>query len=268
MDYPKISIITPSYNQGRFIEEAILSVKNQGYPNFEHIIIDGGSTDETLDVLKRYPHLIWVSEPDRGQSDALNKGFKMATGEIIGWLNSDDYFLDEAFEKVITFFQQHPDADMIYGNYYFVDEHRNILKAMRILDFDLNLTLYYGCYMPTSGSFFHRRVFQEGDYLDVDFHYIMDGEFLVRLGLKGRKLQHIPEFLSCFRWHGDNKSIRYKRLPTQERMKARRKQLEEGIRLRRRYGRKFTSNVDLNEKIYKILWRYYRIVFIVKKLLP
>src|ERR1700755_1492305 len=93
----KISIITPSYNQGRFIEDAILSVLSQGYPDFEHIVIDNCSTDNTLDVLKKYPHVKWVSEPDRGQSNALNKGFGLSTGDVLGWLNCDDFYLPGAF---------------------------------------------------------------------------------------------------------------------------------------------------------------------------
>ncbi len=98
--YPKISIVTPSYNSAEFIEDCIQSVLKQNYPNFEHIIIDGGSTDGTVEILKKYPHLKWISEPDEGQSDALNKGFKKAEGDIIGWLNSDDVYLPGTFNKV------------------------------------------------------------------------------------------------------------------------------------------------------------------------
>ena len=98
--WPKISILTPSYNQGKYIEQAIASVIDQRYPHFEHIIIDGGSEDNTLSLLKKYPHLKWISEKDRGQSDALNKALGMATGELVGWLNSDDYYAKETFERV------------------------------------------------------------------------------------------------------------------------------------------------------------------------
>ena len=98
--YPRISIVTPCLNMGAFIEDAIRSVQSQAYPNFEHIIVDACSSDNTLDVLKRYPHLRWVSEKDRGQSDGLNKGFRMATGNIVGWLNADEYYLPGAFHAV------------------------------------------------------------------------------------------------------------------------------------------------------------------------
>ena len=116
MEYPKISIVSPSYNQSDFIEEAILSVLHQNYPNFEHIIIDGGSTDRTVELLKKYPHLIWVSEPDEGQSDAINKGFKLATGDIIGWLNVDDYYLADTFQKVNRHLSD-SSTDAVYSNY-------------------------------------------------------------------------------------------------------------------------------------------------------
>ena len=112
-EYPLISIITPSFNQGKFIEQTILSVLNQHYPNFEHIIIDGGSTDGSIEILKKYPHLIWKSEKDRGQSEALNKGFEVAKGEIIGWLNSDDVYLDDTLFKV-TGYLKDKNIDGIY----------------------------------------------------------------------------------------------------------------------------------------------------------
>ena len=114
--YPTISVITPSYNSGKYIEDAVNSVLAQNYPNFEHIIVDGGSTDNTLQILEKYPHLKWVSEPDNGQSDAMNKGFGMSSGEIIVYLNADDYFEPDAFSNIVHTFEKNPDADMIVGN--------------------------------------------------------------------------------------------------------------------------------------------------------
>ncbi len=129
----KISIITPSYNQGNFIEDTIKSVIQQDYPNFEHIIIDGGSTDNTLDILKRYPHLRWISEKDSGQSEAINKGFKLATGDIIAWLNSDDYYERNIFSLVANYFQENSQCRILYGDMTFVDYSGN---AMFILTGD------------------------------------------------------------------------------------------------------------------------------------
>jgi glycosyltransferase involved in cell wall biosynthesis len=131
MEKLKISVITPSLNQGKYIEECILSVLNQGYDNFDHIIIDGGSTDNTLTVLRKYKHLIWVSEPDEGQSDAINKGFKMASGEIIGWLNADDRYLPGTFHSVAEYMSRWPDVDLIYGDYRWIDAEGRVIKLRK-----------------------------------------------------------------------------------------------------------------------------------------
>jgi len=112
---PRISVITPSFNQGRYIEQTILSVLRQGYPDFEHIVMDAGSTDGTVEILKKYPHLIWVSEPDGGQADALNKGFARASGEIVGWINSDDYYRENIFPAVAASFAD-PGTQWVIGN--------------------------------------------------------------------------------------------------------------------------------------------------------
>ena len=117
----KISIITPSLNMGRFLEQSIQGVLYQNYSNWEHIVIDGGSQDETLAILKKYPHLKWISEPDRGLSDALNKGIRMATGDIIGWCCADDYYLPGAFKVCIDSFQNDPTLMFLYGDYRRID---------------------------------------------------------------------------------------------------------------------------------------------------
>ncbi len=206
--YPKISIVMPSLNQGRFIEDAILSVLNQGYENFEHIVIDGASTDNTLKVLNKYPHLIWISEPDKGQSDALNKGFHTATGEIIAWLNADDYFLPGAFTTIANYAKQYPKFEVFLGSFYFVDRNGKYFKEMRSIPFFRSMAVYNFCY-PGSGAFFRRAVFEKGFFLNKDFHYIMDLEFYVRLNKVGVQFKAIPEFLSCFRLHEANQSMQF-----------------------------------------------------------
>jgi glycosyltransferase involved in cell wall biosynthesis len=136
---PKISIITPSFNQGRFIADAIESVANQDYQNKEHIIIDAQSTDETLDVLKsysHYKHLKWISEPDKGQSDALNKGFKLANGDIIGWLNADDFYHKKCFTSVVDFFNKNTSVDILYGDYHWIDDKGKLIQKRKEIDFD------------------------------------------------------------------------------------------------------------------------------------
>ena len=203
---PRISIVTPSYNHGQFIENAIQSVLNQNYPNFEHIIIDNCSTDCTLNVLRKYSHLTWISEPDRGQSDALNKGFRRATGDIIGWLNADDYYLPGAFQKVVAFWEGHPEADVVYGGCQYVDESGKFTRNYTPINFNRRILLYR-FYIPSTATFIKRAIFYEGNFIDINFHYIMDREFFTRLALHRKKFLHIRDILAAFRWHDDNKSL-------------------------------------------------------------
>jgi glycosyltransferase involved in cell wall biosynthesis len=207
MPLPKISIVTPSLNQGHFIEECIKSVVSQDYPDFEHIIIDGGSSDQTVEILKKYSHLIWISEPDNGQSDALNKGFRMAAGEIIGWLNADDKYLPGSFYKVARYMELHPEVDIVYGDYRFIDENGKITQVRKELDFDLFMLKYlHVLYIPSTATFFRIKIIEEKNFLREDFHYAMDYEFFLRLALKGYKFGHLQEILAEFRWHPSSKS--------------------------------------------------------------
>jgi glycosyltransferase involved in cell wall biosynthesis len=211
--YPKISIVTPSFNQGRYIEEALLSVKQQDYPAVEHIVLDGASTDGTVEILRRYSempgwgHLRWISEPDDGQSHALNKGFRMATGDIIGWLNSDDRYHPGCFRAVIDAFSEYPQADIIYGDYMWIDENDRILQLRREIAFNRFVLLYHRVlYIPTTSTFFRRRIFDERNLLDLGLQYAMDYEFFLRLTEKGYRFKHLPNLLADFRWHSQSKS--------------------------------------------------------------
>ena len=164
-----LSIITPSYNQGKFIEECLLSVKQQNYPALEHIVIDGGSTDGTLEILKQYSrqsgwgHLKWIWEPDRGQSDALNKGFRLATGDVIGWLNSDDIYLPGSFQAIANAFQERQSVDLIYGDYLMIDEAGKLLQTRREVSFSRFILrhTHVNFVQSSSSLFFLRRVVDE-----------------------------------------------------------------------------------------------------------
>ena len=204
---PRISIVTPSLNLAEFIEYAILSVLIQEYSNFEHIIIDGGSTDSTLSILKRYPHLQWVSEKDQGQSDALNKGFRRANGDIIGWLNADERYLTPCFHLIAEYFRRNPAIDVVYGNCRYIDEKGKVFKIIKALKYDIFLVKYLP-FMDifTCTCFFRRRIFEENNYLKLDYDYIMDREFFIRLAQKGYIFSHLNEYLGDFRYTGYNKT--------------------------------------------------------------
>ncbi|MBI4546951.1 MAG: glycosyltransferase [Ignavibacteriae bacterium] len=207
MTDPKISVVTPSFNQARFIEENIRSVLAQSYPNCEHIIIDGGSSDGTLEILKKYPHLTWISEPDRGQSHALNKGFRMATGEIIGWLNADDTYCENVFHVVANHFAK-PEIMVVCGDGFDIDEYgkrlrSRISRGISTKDF---IKYWWWKYEYTQPAiFFRKKVFDEIGFLDEGLHYAMDHDFFIRLSLKCT-FHHIPLPLANFRLYTTSKT--------------------------------------------------------------
>lgn len=222
---PTISIITPSLNQGRFIEEALLSVVKQEYDNYEHIVVDARSTDNTLELLETYSsrsgNLKWISEADQGQSDALNKGFRLATGDIIGWLNADDKYLSGCFHTVAEIFARNPEIDIVYGDFRFMDEYGRTIGLQKEIDFDLFILKYlHVLYIPSTATFFRRRIVDEGNFLRLDLHFAMDYEFFLRLALKGYRFHHVPEYLADFRWHPDSKSSRAAEVQRAEQEKA------------------------------------------------
>jgi glycosyltransferase involved in cell wall biosynthesis len=213
MSRPKISIITPSYNQSQFIEKTLRSVQQQGYRNLEHLVIDGASTDGSVQLLERlsalpgWGHLTFLSEPDDGQSAALNKGFRMATGDIVGWLNSDDLYRANCFDTVVRAFEQFPEADVIYGDATWIDECGKCLRIRREIDFSRFILAYHRVlYIPTTSTFFRRRVFDEGNFLDPQYHYAMDYDFFLRLAQAGYCFRHVPVLLADFRMHNASKS--------------------------------------------------------------
>ncbi|MDI6765253.1 MAG: glycosyltransferase family 2 protein [Bacteroidota bacterium] len=207
MYFPKISIVTPSFNQAQFIEANIQSVVSQKYSDVEHIIIDGGSTDGTLDVLKKYNHLHWISEPDRGQSHGLNKGFKMAAGEIIGWLNSDDTFCPNVFQLVASKFEDR-DVMVVYGDGFEVDENDKIIRPLYSLGASPEVLIRYWKWkyeFVQPAFFFRRNVFDEIGYLDERLYYAMDCDFFIRLG-KRYKLCHVEKPIANFRLYPESKT--------------------------------------------------------------
>jgi glycosyltransferase involved in cell wall biosynthesis len=211
--YPLISIVTPSLNQGGFIGEALKSVQLQNYGHCEHLVIDGLSTDGTVDLLRNLTanrerqNISWVSERDSGQSDALNKGFRQAKGDIIGWLNSDDRYRAGCFEHVVRAFEENPEVDIFYGDYLTIDELGKALQLRREIEFSEFILLYHRIlYIPTTATFFRRKIFDEGNWLDSNLHYAMDLEFFIRLAARGYRFKHIPQVLADFRMQPNSKT--------------------------------------------------------------
>jgi glycosyltransferase involved in cell wall biosynthesis len=209
--WPKISIVTPSFNQSKYLEETIRSVLLQGYPNLEYIIIDGGSTDGSVEIIKKYgPWLAyWVSEPDQGQSDAINKGWSKATGNILAYLNSDDTYFPSALAHVAALWVKHPGAAVFTGATAFVDE-QSAIKSITLPFFSghspVDLTLHKW-YLPQQSSFFNKSILDKvGRYLRKDLHFLMDKELMYRLAFAGTLVQS-NTLMATYRFHDESKSI-------------------------------------------------------------
>src|SRR3981081_3138601 len=220
---PLISIVTPSFNQARFIGDALESVRLQNNENCEHLVIDGMSTDGTVDLLRnqtataKRQTMYWISEKDTGQSEALNKGFRRAKGEIIGWLNSDDRYRIGSFDHIVQAFEENPKVDIFYGDYVMVDETGKVLKIRREIEFNAFILLYHRIlYIPTTATFFRRRIFEEGNGLDESLQYAMDLEFFIRLSGRGYRFRHIPQLLADFRMQPNSKTCSFPELQRAE----------------------------------------------------
>jgi glycosyltransferase involved in cell wall biosynthesis len=212
---PLVTVVTPSFNQGGFIRETIESVLSQNYASIEYLIIDGASTDNTLGVLKTYAdRLFWLSEPDQGQADAVNKGFRRAKGEIFGWLNSDDTYQPGAIRKVVEFFQTNPDISMVYGEGYNVDAQGKFIERHPTEEFDYQ-RLAETCFISQPTVFLRRHVFEEVGPLDTSLHYCLDYEYWMRVGKRFR-IGYMPEVIATTRFHGAAKTVAKRKEAQQE----------------------------------------------------
>ena len=220
----QFSIVTPNYNYGRFLKKALESVFAQteadGAPEIEHIVIDGGSTDDSVQILERWASFVrntaaakesrysfqFVSEPDKGQTDAINKGLRRARGDIVAWLNADEWYEPGALAKVASAFARKPKVDVVYGEIRFVKPDGSLIRIKRNHWFSGAVLLWYGCYVPSAGTFWRRRILEAGDYPDPSYKVTMDHEYWVRLWKHGWRFSFLPSCLASFTRHESNVS--------------------------------------------------------------
>lgn len=209
MTTPLVSIVTPSLNQARYLEETILSVLDQDYPHLEYLVVDGGSTDGSGEIIRRHADRLawWTSEPDTGQAAALNKGFERARGEILGWVSSDDTLLPGAVTRVVEELERDSEAALVYGEALFVDANGHELFPIEPRPFDL-AAMVGGCqnHVVQPGSLFRRAGLELAGPFAEDAHYLFDFEFVLRLALAGGKVKPIPDRLATYRVHSESKS--------------------------------------------------------------
>jgi len=291
----KFSIITPSYNQGRFLTDCVESVLSQldapkerrnvsadvndvpmpGAPlitstthphgrscitppcfTFEHIVTDAGSTDDTLEVLARYPHLQWTSEPDGGMSDGINKGFLKATGDWVMWLNCDDYLLPDALAKVAEFIGANPDADVVHGDCIYVNEDKNPIRRKYDTPVDEWDLLFVGCCIPSTSTFYKADIIRAGHLLNVDYRNCMDWEYYLRLIRLGFRYGYVPEALAGFRWHEDSTTQKHWQRMIDEGLKCQREHINE---------RKLPSCMQ-NASVLKVLRKAFQLRRVLKRI--
>ncbi len=202
----KISIITPSFNSGRYILETMKSIHTQSCKDFEHIVIDGLSSDDTLEIVGQFENVHLISEKDNGQSDAINKGFQKCTGDIIAWQNADDIYSPKAFETVVKFFQLNPAVDVVYGHYQLIDSESKWICNVYPIEWN-SWMFAHGRFCPMQPTvFWRRRVFESVGFLNEKLHYCMDVDFFSRMVNNGFVFKLIPEILGQFRVHSQSKT--------------------------------------------------------------
>jgi glycosyltransferase involved in cell wall biosynthesis len=222
---PQVSIVTPAFNSGRFIERTICSVLAQDYANIDYVVMDGGSTDQTGRILDRYTgRLRYVSQPDRGQADAINMGLQFTRGEICGFLNADDTYLPGAVSTVVRAFREHPNAAVVYGHGWYVDEQDNQLSAYPVEAFDRS-ALARRCFICQPAAFFRRDAVEAIGMLDASLQYALDYDLWIRIA-EHHSMVKVDQFLATLRLHQDAKSISHTAAAMRETV----------LMLRRHYG--------------------------------
>ena len=206
-DLPLVSIVTPSYNQARFLEKTMRSVLEQDYPRLEYLVVDGASTDGSVDLIKKYAGQLkwWVSEKDKGQAEAINKGLTRAKGEIVAWINSDDYYMPGAIAGAVKALDEHPEVGMVYGNVRVVDEHEKILNNLAYADWQVADLMAFRI-IGQPAVFMRREVLEKTGFLDPSYHLLLDHQLWIRLALAGG-MKYVPELWASAHYHEDCKNL-------------------------------------------------------------
>ena len=267
------TIITPNLNYGRFLGDCLASVAAQcempqdsgdssraGRPRslsvtLEHLVIDGGSTDDSAAVAAEFPHCVWSQGPDQGMSDAINRGFEQARGDWVMWLNADDRLKPGALALMLECLGKSP-ADVVYGDWDFVNEAGDLLRRIKSPRWSLFVHVHHHCYVGSTAAFYRRSsVIAQGHRLRTDFRYVMDGEFYARLHAAGKRFEHVPLNVADFRLHGGNASLRHlAKTRDMENILAAERQHVESRAIRRAYGITLFEDPYLNGLIDGVLW--------------
>lgn len=262
------TIITPSLNYGRFLGDCLASVAGQEGVELEHWVLDAGSTDDSERVAAGFPQVRWLSEPDEGMSDAINKGFDRARGEWVMWLNADDRLKPGVLLEMRRRLANSR-ADVVYGDWDFVDGEGRRLRTVRVPGWSKFVSVHHHCYIGSTAAFYRRStVIDVGFRLRKDFHIVMDGEFYARLAAAGKRLEHVPVNVADFRLHGGNASQRFlgKTREMERILEAERYHVESRA-IRRAYGITLFADPYLNGMVDGVLWIAARGVKILYRLL-
>ena len=216
--WPRVTIVIPSFNQGRYLEQTILSVLNQDYPNLELIIMDGGSTDNSVAIILKYEqHLAhWKSQPDEGQAAAIADGFRMASGDVLAYLNSDDLYLPGTLRSVGEFFRAASGADLFYGDCLVISDDNCIIRRIYPIDFDLDTFLYDHVIIQQQAAFWSRDLYSKVGEMDRTLRFCMDYELLLRFALSGARFTRTERILAAFRSHPESKTSRQRAIHDEE----------------------------------------------------
>jgi glycosyltransferase involved in cell wall biosynthesis len=253
-DYPRISVVTSSFNQGNFLRETIESVINQNYPNLEYFIIDGGSTDNSVEIIREYESQIdwWVSEKDKGQSDAINKGFKKSTGELLCWVNSDDILLPGCLQEIASCYLKNKKPDLIHTNFLHIDSE-GVIKRMIRIPRQTRFFMYHGVWsVSVPSSFFSAFLFRHVGYLNPDYHISMDLDIWLRMIKAGAKVHYIPKYLGAFRLHQNSKTLNI--LSSKENRESRFEHEHDRI-----LDTALKGTTRKSRLIWRMVWRFYQL---------